>query len=166
MTNALATMQAQLPADMLIGKYTKPQALVIVGLLSLIHQIAAANGWTVKEKKKREGFSEYEGPHVGLRFYDGEEAQSHYGRGIAQITDSADYSRALYRVWKNYENSNTYDDRHVKVVKTLSIANRQLKHLHPMVYAYLADDILTEGSLMFQGTSTCGEQFRAELTFW
>ena len=165
MNNALATMQAQLPDEQMIGKYTKPQGLVIVGLLSLIHQIANANGWTVKEKAKREGFSEYEIPHMGLRFYDREDAQAQYGRGVAQITDPAEYAKHLYRIWKHYEDSETYQGAHAQVVKTLTMAKRSLKHLHPMVYAYTADHP-TAGSLMFQGTATCGDRFRAELYFW
>lgn len=165
MTNALLTMQDQLPKDAMIGNYTKPQALVIVGLLSLIHQIANANGWTVKEKAKREGFSEYEIPHVCLRFYDKEDAQAQYGRGVAQITDTAEYAKILYLIWKSYEGSKSYDERHAGVAKTLCLAKRTLKHLHPMVYAYMADHPRS-GSLMFQGTATCGDQFRAELYFW
>jgi hypothetical protein len=166
MTNALATMQAQLPDEQMIGKYTKPQGLVIVGLLSLIHQIANANGWTVKEKAKREGFSEYEIPHVTLKFYDKEDAQAQYGRGIAQITDPSEYAPHLYRVWEGYKDTETYSESHAKIVRTLALAKRSLKHLHSMVYVYTADSVLIEGSLMFQGTVLCGDQFRAELSFW
>lgn len=165
MTQALATMQAQLPDEQMIGNYTKPQALVIVGLLSLIHQIADVNGWPVTEKAKREGFSEYEIPHMGLRFYDKEDAQAQTGRGVAQITDPAEYAQHLYRIWKNYEGSESYRGAHAQVVKTLAMAKRSLKHLHPMVYAYMADHPRS-GSLMFQGTAVCGDQFRAELYFW
>lgn len=162
--NKLQVLQERLPDDQLIGKRTKPQALVIVGLLSTMYAIGSRCGWTVKEKVKREDYSEYELPHVTLKFFEGAQAQAQFGRGKAQVLDPAEYAKGLYHVWKFYEDLETYNQQLAELIAMLAETKLHLKHLHPMVYVYTVDS-LTCG-LMFQGTASCGDQFRAELSFW
>lgn len=160
---SLQELEQKLPDTEMVGKYTKPQALVIMSIMTMLYTIAAKNGCDVQRRKLSETIDEYEVPHLIARFYTGEACRIPADKLGFPWNDANEYTKRLYNHWLIFQDDPVGPELE-SLIHTLWIAKKHLKHLAPRVTAFPCYDLTT--SMVLQTIADGGEQFRVELRLW